>query len=241
MGFADRDPEQDVTPAAWVVAGVTSLCPWTVSYFVPTGFAAYARVFHPARAADGSPVRWAAVAAANTRVAHPAMEWVGITGDWRFLHRDTQPPLWESCPEEGSLPPAEAQVVASVLGAFTASDRWWFALWDGFGSSPERWRASPLVPMPNRSMYLFAGSPRDIGSSFNRPEYWHQTANLWWPDDRAWCVATDIDLMTTYVGGSRAAIDALLGHPEIETAEVPADQGVSYDTDRINPVPPRPR
>jgi hypothetical protein len=241
VGFADRDPEQDVTPAAWVVAGVAPLRAGLVTSLVPLGFGAYARVFHPAHAADGSPVRWAVVAAANGRVAHPAMEWVGVTGDWRYLHKDTQAPLWDWWPDEGSLPPREAHTIATVLGSFTVSDRWWFGLWDGFGSSPQRWQSAPRVPMPDRSMYLFGGPARDVENSFNRSGIWHQTANLWWPEDRAWCVATDIDLMTTYVGGSAAAIDALLAHADLEAAQVPPDQGLGYDTDRINPIPPRPR
>jgi hypothetical protein len=240
VAFADRDPEQDVTPAAWVVAGVLPFRAGRVTSLVPVGFAAYARVFHPARAADGSPVRWASVAAANGRTAHPAMEWVGITGDWRYLNEETQAPLWDWWPEEGSLPPREAQIIAAVLSGFTDTDRWWFGLWEGFGSLPDRWQSAPRILMPDRSMYLFAGTQRDIGSSFNRSGIWHQTANLWWPDDRAWCVATDIDLMTTYVGASRAAVDALFAHPGLEAAAVPPDQGLGYDTDGLNPIPPRP-
>ena len=43
-----------------------------------------------------------------------------------------------------------------------------------------------------------------------------QSANLWWPDDRAWFVATDVDLMTTYVGGSAACIADLLAADGLE-------------------------
>src|SRR5690349_23203664 len=41
-------------------------------------------------------------------------------------------------------------------------------------------------------------------------------ANLWWPDDRAWCVVTDIDLTSTYVGGSAGCIGELLAHTGLE-------------------------
>ncbi|TMD41293.1 MAG: hypothetical protein E6I88_07925 [Chloroflexi bacterium] len=37
-----------------------------------------------------------------------------------------------------------------------------------------------------------------------------QTPNLWWPEDRSWCVATEIDLAETYVGGSDACIARIL-------------------------------
>ena len=38
-----------------------------------------------------------------------------------------------------------------------------------------------------------------------------QSANLWWPEDRAWCVTTDIDFAWTYVGGDRSLIEELIG------------------------------
>lgn len=35
------------------------------------------------------------------------------------------------------------------------------------------------------------------------PSFWpHQSANLAWPSDHAWCIATEIDFNTTYIGGS---------------------------------------
>ncbi len=37
-----------------------------------------------------------------------------------------------------------------------------------------------------------------------------QTPNLWWPEDRAWFVATEIDLAWTYVGGREALIEQLV-------------------------------
>lgn len=47
-----------------------------------------------------------------------------------------------------------------------------------------------------------------------------QTANLVWPDDRAWCLATEIDSEVTYVGGSEELIAAVLGSEELETRAV---------------------
>ena len=50
----------------------------------------------------------------------------------------------------------------------------------------------------------------------------HQSANLWWPADRAWCVATEIDFAWTYVGGTRAVVDALLADPRLDAVETTA-------------------
>jgi hypothetical protein len=49
---------------------------------------------------------------------------------------------------------------------------------------------------------------------------WHQSPNIWWPDDRAWCVATELDGYSSYVGGSRACIDSVLASPDVETIGV---------------------
>lgn len=61
--------------------------------------------------------------------------------------------------------------------------------------------------------------------------------SIWWPADHDWCVATDIDLMTTYIGGTRTTIDALLDDEQIEALAVPDDQSVTWEADRINPLP----
>ena len=47
--------------------------------------------------------------------------------------------------------------------------------------------------------------------------------NLWWPADRSWCVATEIDLAWTYVGGPAGLIEAVLGDERIEA--LPAGPG----------------
>jgi hypothetical protein len=69
------------------------------------------------------------------------------------------------------------------------------------------------------------------------PEPHEQSANLWWPADQAWCVVTDIDLMSSYVGGSAACIAELMATPGLEV--VPAAPGDRVAIDAVNPLPPR--
>ena len=57
--------------------------------------------------------------------------------------------------------------------------------------------------------------------------------NLWWPEDRAWCCATDIDHVSSYVGGSRAFIGEILASC-LETLEVAADARIDRQADTIN-------
>jgi hypothetical protein len=54
---------------------------------------------------------------------------------------------------------------------------------------------------------------------------------MWWPADRAWFVATEVDGFSSYVGGTQGAIDSVLASPELEaiavTAHTPIDPGLA--------------
>jgi hypothetical protein len=80
----------------------------------------------------------------------------------------------------------------------------WFCVWIGYGDIPERLWEWPQVRLPGREYVLLRG-PLDAvtSSTFERIDL--QAPNIWWPDDRRWCVATENDLMSTYVGGSQRA------------------------------------
>lgn len=159
-------------------------------------------------------VRWSAVAEANGRIAHPAMEWASIIGAYRYLRSDSQQPgIWDRGPGEGVLPLRQLARLADVLTPHTRTpERCWYAIWEGFGDLPYLGSLRPpRLPMPNRDMILLQGPlPALRAVSFNeswcreqRPEFralFYRSPSLWWPDDRSWCVATDVDLNSTYIG-----------------------------------------
>ncbi|WP_305091365.1 hypothetical protein [Prescottella sp. R16] len=63
------------------------------------------------------------------------------------------------------------------------------------------------------------------------------SAHLWWPDDKAWCVATDIDLMSTYLGASEECVAAVLADTGLEAFPARADRTLTWDGDTVNPLP----
>lgn len=231
----------DMRTADWVVSGVRDF-DHTVGSLVPAGFAAHARLFHPAYQGQSQrleEVRWRDVALRNGRVAHAGMEWTAITGSWRFARGDSQPGLWDHPPREGSLPVPQAARLAKLLEVHTSTPRrCWFAVWEGYGALAVPGHGAPRVQMPNRPMLLFSGPLAAVTTSLEI-EPCDQRASLWWPEDRAWCVATDVDLMSTYVGGAQQCIAALVNDAQLEVLPVTADQSVTYDGDRLNPAPPR--
>jgi len=144
-------------------------------------------------------------------------------------------------PHEGSLYPPDAEVLAEVLRGFTTTpEECCFCVWDGYGwggrrqlSSPgttpatlpdpvpEAIRHGPRVHLPGRDYLLYTGpteaisAPAEIGHG--------QTANLAWPADHAWCVASEIDLAWTYVAGSAALVEHLISDKRIEALAAAAD------------------
>ncbi|RBY78236.1 hypothetical protein DQ238_13380 [Geodermatophilus sp. TF02-6] len=230
--------EIHVSAGAWIVEALRPFGRHVVGSLVPPVFPAHARVFHPAvryHGLDDVDVTWAEVAAHNGTAAHPAMEWGSITGSMEFFEEADQSPLWNGAPARGHLPVSVAERLAAVLARHTTTpDDCWFGVWHGFGSvSADR----PTLTLPGRQHWLVRG-PVGLAAANLAPEPAEQSANLWWPADRTWCVATDIDLVTTYVGGSRACVDELLATDGLETAEVDAGQRTTWDADTLNPLPP---
>lgn len=58
--------------------------------------------------------------------------------------------------------------------------------------------------------------------------------SIFWPADRAWLVASDPDLNSTYLGGSNALIEAVLAHPDLEAWRATADDEIAIGSDEIN-------
>ncbi|MDA8372821.1 MAG: hypothetical protein M0Z91_00960 [Actinomycetota bacterium] len=230
-----------VEAADWIAERLASFAT-TVTAVVPAGFEAYARVLHPAEAplwGGERVVRWRKVAA-----------WSGVPlrQDAQF-HSVALPPSrpepgapWSGQgPREGSLYPPDAEVLAEALRAFTTTpEECFFGIWDGYGWEgrrklstpgtapvalpdpvPEAVRRGPRVRLPERDYLLYTGpveaitAPVEIGDG--------QTANLAWPADHAWCVASEIDLAWTYVAGSTALIDKLLADERLEALRAAPD------------------
>ena len=237
MQLAGRPVETDTSPASWVADALRGQQWATVASLVPPVFAGYARVFHPAvryAGNDDVDVSWAEVAGANRTVAHPLMEWTSITGSMDFLGQDNQAPLWDDHPAMGHLPEHLAAAMAAVLRRHTGTpDDCWFGLSSqGMGAGPE----APELVTPGRGFLLVRG-PVELAATNLLPEPHSQSANAWWPHDRAWFVATDIDLVTTYVGGSAALVEELLATPGLEVAPASAGQSTAWDADPVNPPP----
>jgi hypothetical protein len=235
--FAGRRLEDDVSPGDWIAPALRAFDEHVVGSLVPAVFDDYARVFHPAVRYDGDDdveVSWAEVAAANRTVAHPAMEWGSLTGSMDFFEDADQSPLWDQAPARGHLPVDVARALVEVLRPHTRTpDDVFFGVWSGFGFIVGE---APTVALDGRAHWLLRG-PIDLATVNMAEEPSEQSASVWWPADRSWFVATDLDLVTTFVGGSAACVADLLRSERIEAARVPVDQRFTWDADTVNPWP----
>jgi hypothetical protein len=249
----------DVHQADWIGP---RLAPWggdhTAAIVVPTGFAAYARVLHPAETPEhgGRLVRWGDVAAWSGLPLRPDAQFHSIA--LPPTDPGEPPPYQSQGPRAGSLDRSDAEVLTGILRDWTATpEDCWFCVWDGYGwetgrllfsvasSStgqppataapprqdpvPQPVLEGPRVELPKRSYLLYQG-PAEAALTLPALEgAFEQCPNLWWPADRAWCVASEIDLPWTYIGGPRGLIDAILADERVEALPAAPD-------DRVNRV-----
>ena len=240
---------QDVARARWVQEGLVGEFA-SVGALIPRGFASYARLFHPARNVNDERVRWAEVAGWSGRTVHPLMAFEGISAPVGGFGIGDPP--WSEDPTHGSLDEDDAIALAGFLAGFTGTpDRCFFAVWEGYGqfspggmsvlsypggskalSPPDEVLTAGRIKGIGRDYLLYTGPLSAIGSFF--AGFWHDSPSIWWPEDRAWCVATDIDLDTTYVGGAAGCIDALMNSPSFEVLPATIGAPVHMQADTLN-------
>jgi hypothetical protein len=98
-------------------------------------------------------------------------------------------------------------------------------------------RKSPRLRLPEREYLLFGGplaAAAEMGWRPSDGSFDPQSPNLFWPDDQAWCVATEIDLDSTYLGGSAALVADLLADARLESLPVEPTDSTWATSDDIN-------
>lgn len=64
-----------------------------------------------------------------------------------------------------------------------------------------------------------------------------QSPNVFWPAERSWIVASDIDFDSTLVGGSQELIASILEALPLDAWRVDPQDQLASDGDLINPAP----
>jgi hypothetical protein len=237
----------DLTAAGWIAPRLGAFGSG-VQGVIPAGFEAYARILHPAESSDEEPVRWSAVAGASDKVAHGLMQFHTLVGIAPTEYNVDSGAWTGTVPDHGNLEPDSLAALLDVLARHTdPSQRCWFCLWDGYGwpfgtEHATRGGPSPTdfdarVELPHRNYVLFGGplaGALEVGHWPSQNWFLPHSPNIFWPNDLSWCVASEIDLFCTYVGGSRALIDDLLADERLEVWEAHLNDPIAHDSDLLN-------
>jgi hypothetical protein len=119
----------EVTLGDWIAPRLAGAF-GAVGLVCPTGFDAYARVFHPV---GERRLRWAEVCATTGRIAHPLMQWGRISGT---LHGTRYFGDWQGGePDEGALDVGSLATLAGTIGAdaIGADTAITIGVWNGYG------------------------------------------------------------------------------------------------------------
>lgn len=234
-----------------------------VTAIVPTGFEAYVRIFHPATERhDGNErIRWADVAARSGRTTHRLAQFHAINrplgGGAETAHSPSpgtlHPDLLEAlCATLAEHTTGQQSCFFCLWDGYgwlfperNASETCTFNQ-GGFAGAPldlpasvesipahlRRARsAEERVRLPGRDYLLFEGP---LAGATELGNQMPQSPNLFWPEDRGWCVASEIDLFCTLIGGTIELAECLTANPALEAWRVSSDDPISYDSDKIN-------
>ena len=210
---------------------------------------------------EGQPVRWSTVAEWTGATVHPLMQIEEVAKvpfpydvDWGEIPEMGSLPVSESVALTGLLREFTTTPDSCYLGYWEG-----YGFFPGatisFSSLGPRllFRVACMVhdlftklrpapdPLANvlrlkgqgREYILFQGS-LEIVPQLSEYPVWGQSPSLWWSEDRAWCVATDIDLYDTYVGGSESCIERILNCPDLEALPVSIDARIDWGADIVN-------
>ena len=247
----------DTAAADWIAGRVL---PWSavvgtrVCALVPTGYDAYVRVFHHVDERVGRESfrrRWSELAQRSGRRMHPAAQFdrFGFPGPPPIgsLDRDEATALVSTLRAYTTTPNSCWLAIWNGFAQLTGSFSTVRAARNGaLHPRPERRRVirsdmpgppsdlanAPTVSLPNRKYFLYRG-PIDVVPRFEHMPGHLQTPNMWWPEDRAWFVATEIDFDSTLVACRQTCAEALLDS-DLEVMEVSAETRLDIDGDAVN-------
>ena len=222
----DIEPARDRQPIGWLIDRL--MFGSTLAAWMPDEFERYVRILHPASeywVGEGQraerPVRWSEIA-----------EWSGkqltSTSAMRDLEQRDDGTTWRderphrTMPTEGQLQsPQRDRFLDHLAEATSSPDRLRLLTWSGWGDLPRRQTRHAMVVSQDltksgRSYVPLTGAIRPgIGQHRRQSDF----PSFWWPDDHAWFVSTDIDSVSTYVGGPDELVTALLADDVLEVFE----------------------
>jgi hypothetical protein len=126
----------------------------------------------------------------------------------------------------GELDELTATALVDVLTDATSTpDDVFIAIWEGWADvPPQRFPGAARLDTAHRGHLLLRGPLSGVQASVSAAGFRRIAAGLWWPADRAWFVATEIDHDWTFVAGEQEVIDLLAGDGRLEVVATDFDE-----------------
>lgn len=175
-------------------------------------------------------MQWRTAAEVAGLTVHAETQWESIEEAVRESGREFpwQDPLVGWCPPEVMVPLRE------ILVDYTSTpDVVWFAMWVGFTDVKgvmER-TAAPRFELPGREYALFKGPLEAADNIITSPHRLRISPSLCWPDDLAWCVATEVDFRWTYVGAAAECVQKLERDARLEALRTQPEHRGDIESD----------
>ncbi|WP_157108585.1 hypothetical protein [Aldersonia kunmingensis] len=231
--WQDSDLCLDVFAGEWIRDGLAPDRTYRVSMLVPRGFAAYGRILHPLESVDDNGrtrwLRWSDLARATGAIEHAGIQLVPMldrvpTG---LLYSADRPvpatPVlaWEQ----------QLDALEGILAQHTSTpDDCYFAFWEGNTAFEDIPDAVPRLEVRESfRCYLIRGPIRRIADTLHG-----LLPNLAWPADRAWCVVSNSDVPSTYIGATKACLEDVLHTDVLEAWAATIDDRITSDSDECN-------
>lgn len=176
--------------------------PGTVGALVPNDFEAHLRIWPPPESDDFweayAAVHRAVAAAGERHTSTPDLAWFAIWDGHGWVGGTSV--AWSTPPADSAEQRARRAEVARLRAENARR-----------AAAVEAALAElPTVDRPHRRYHVVSGPLAAVGDLRAPDERRWQNPDLWWPDDRSWFVATDVDFWSLYVGGSSAFAADLL-------------------------------
>jgi len=222
MVFGDHlEPADSVLSAEWIGPGCSGV-PGTVGALVPNHYESQIRLFPPAPSPEDWWPRYRelfdTVASVGKRhTSTPERAWFAIW-DGHGFDRVTTHIAYRGPVDDESL-----RMLERRRAALRAEDQ------QRQASIASALAPIPRFALPDRDYYLLTGQVTAVtGLRYPNDNGW-RNPDLFWPDDREWFVATDVDFWSLYVGGHDAFIRELTERVTTATEIVGYDFGLELE------------
>lgn len=217
-------PATSLQPTVWLKDKLIGFAS-NVNSIVPSGYEAYVRLLHPAYLlSTDKPMRvsWQSMVDQADMAIDKASQWESLTTSLPKQVLNLYEP-----PSEGTLDPETYKALIAILKTHTNTPEvCWYGLWEGYDYKLELVKKAPKFSLSGRYYHLLEGALVSHPVSFCDGPFF-QSANIFWPDDRAWCVASEIDFRSTYIAVSEEAIQDLLARFPGELFRVTLDECIT--------------